>query len=110
MEIEQYRGILAHPVLSERLADIKSGQVHDGIQVVVRFKNSWGASVINHSGSYGVELAVIKFMSDAMDDFDLRYDTAVTGDVLGWLTPEGLQDALIKISALTPNGNLNIEE
>lgn len=66
-----------------------------GVQILVDFENGYQASVINNQHSYGVELAV-------MLDGDLCYDTPVTDDVLGWLTPESLADALTQIEALPP--------
>lgn len=68
-----------------------------GVQVLLGFTNGYGASVINKPGSYGVELAVL-------DSFDggLVYDTPVTDDVLGWLDPESLLQAVSDIAALPP--------
>lgn len=63
-----------------------------GQQVIVWFVNGYGASVINDGGR-GVELAVL-------DGDDITYDTPVTNDVLGWLTPETLEQSLREIAAL----------
>lgn len=74
-----------------------TGPMGDGIQYLFRFPNGYGASLINHSGSYGNELAVIEWMGA---NYDLVYDTPVTGDVLGWLTPAQIESTLDAIAAL----------
>ena len=64
-----------------------------GTQHIYTFENSrYGASVIQTKFSYGGkqgywELAVLH-------DDDLCYSTPVTGDVLGWLTEEEVQQTL----------------
>ena len=68
------------------------------VRIKVKYENGYGASIIRNSGSYGFphlwELAVTK-------DDELCYSTAVTDDVLGWLTPEGVATTLLKIKALS---------
>lgn len=59
-----------------------------GIQAIFRFENGYGASVINHSGSYGVELAVLRFTGEGTDDWELCYTTPITDDVIGWIQDE----------------------
>ena len=68
-----------------------------GYQNIYRFSNGYGASVIEFSGSYGLELGVIKFTGD---DWKLTYETPITDDVLGDLTLESLEQALDEIAAL----------
>lgn len=81
--------------------DCVSIQTHhghrNGIQVIIRFRNGYGASVINCDMSKGVELAVVKFFGPHEDDWDLCYDTPVTSDVIPYLTPESLAQALQEI-------------
>jgi len=77
-------------------------RIHDGIQGLVRFPNNYGASIIHHSGSYGVELAVIHYDSNNWDDWDIDYSTPITDDVMGWLDEETLGATLLAISTL-PN-------
>ena len=75
-----------------------------GLQWLFRFPNGYGASVVNTSFSYSGdstgELAVIKWDSSDDDDFRLVYDTPVTDDVLGWLTPSDVADILDQIRDL----------
>lgn len=72
-----------------------------GITAKWRFDNGYGASVILHRGSYGVELAVLRFHEDG--SWGLVYDTPVTDDVIGWIEGPGeLRDLLRQIRDL-PN-------
>lgn len=83
---------------------------HDlkGKQVLIRFPNSWGASIIKHKYSHGVELAVIRFVGPDIDDYELRYDTKVTSDVIGYLIPEELAATLSDINDLSDDGRYYI--
>ena len=74
----------------------------DRIQALVFFENGYGASVIRGEYSYGgrkglYELAVIKGIPD---EWDLCYDTGLTEDVEGYLTPEDVTSWLNRIEAL----------
>lgn len=82
--------------------------VHGGTQLVFRFPNGYGASVVCHDHSYGGsaglwELAVLKYYDDA-DGFNLDYTTAVADDVLGHLTDERVNGLLRSIAALRASG------
>ena len=77
--------------------------MRDGTQVVYKFENGYGASVVCHEFSYGgdeglKELAVIKFYEG--DKWHLCYETEITDDVLGHLTDEDVADLLVQIEAL----------
>ena len=77
--------------------------LNGGRQVLHKFENGFGASVVQHEFSYGgdeglFELGVIKFESE--DEWHLNYSTSVTDDVLGYLTEEDVQDLLTKIEQL----------
>lgn len=80
-------------------------EVHGGVQVLHRFENGYGASVVRHFFSYGSEdglweLAVIKFKPDSEHDFQLVYDTPITKDVIGGLTEEQVAEYLKQIELL----------
>jgi len=55
--------------------------------LIFRFPNNYGASLVNHSFSYGNELAVIRWDKDTPTQdsagFYLTYVTPVTNDVIG---------------------------
>lgn len=88
---------------------VKAGPMErrpDGQQMILKFPNGYGASIVRHHFSYGnelglFELAVIKWTGDKMgDDWDLCYTTPITDGVLGHLTPEDVVSYLLQIKAL----------
>jgi hypothetical protein len=63
------------------------------------FDNGYGASVVSHQFSYGgkdglFELAVLD------KNGKLTYDTPITSDVIGYLTPEKVTEILFQIQDL----------
>ena len=71
-------------------------------QLLFRFPNDFGASVIIGPYTYGgdqglYELGVIKWSGD---DWHLYYDTPITDDVIGYLTPKKVGKFLDDIMAL----------
>jgi hypothetical protein len=81
-----------------------------GTQVVHKFDNGFGASVVQHQFSYGgddglFELGVIKFRED--DKWDLCYETEVTDDVIGYLDEDDVQSLLTRIEELNTQGESN---
>ena len=79
----------------------------DGVpyQATYRFDNGFGASVIRGPRTYGgpeglFELGVIEWHGNV---WDLTYDTPITDDVLGWLTEDDVDNALLEISRLDNN-------
>lgn len=71
----------------------------DGYQLVYKFDNGYGASVVKHNFSYGgkkglYELAVLD------KDGGLCYDTPITEDVVGHLTMGEVENLLAEISYL----------
>jgi hypothetical protein len=60
------------------------------------FKNGYGVSVVSHTHSYGgkdglYELAVLD------SDGNITYDTPITSDVLGYLTPDEVTEEMLKL-------------
>ena len=77
--------------------------VFNGAQIIFKFDNGLGASVVRHDFSYGsdrglFEVGAIEFDGD--DNWDLTYETPGGGDVVGNLTPAEVQDLLIRIEGL----------
>jgi hypothetical protein len=67
-----------------------------GKKARMMFENGYGVSVVSHSFSYGgkdglYEMAVLD------SDGNLTYDTPITSDVLGYLTPEEVTEHMLKL-------------
>ena len=73
--------------------------INGGTQDIYRFDNGYGASVVNHSFSYGTELAVIQFHGKDIE-FSLVYSTPITDDVIGNLTDDEVEEVLQQIKDL----------
>ncbi len=82
-------------------------ELNAGTQRIFRFKNGYGASVVQHSFSYGLELAVIRFSGEANDQYTLIYSTPITDDVIGHNTENDIERLLTKIEALPPYQDCN---
>lgn len=65
-----------------------------GELVTLKFENGYGASVIHHDWSYGLELAVLG------SEGRLCYSTGITDDVIGHLNQETLSNILNDIQNL----------
>ena len=79
--------------------DFEKHEELGGVVGRITFNNGYGASVVRHMMSYGgkqglYELAVLD------KEGHLTYDTPVTSDVVGHLTPEEVTNYLIKIQEL----------
>ena len=61
------------------------------------YENGYGVSIISNEFSYGLELAVLR---GTKDDSEICYDTPITGDVCGHLTPESLVEIIKDVKAL----------
>lgn len=71
----------------------------NGVGGKIMFDNGYGASVVSHNYSYGgnsglYELAVLD------KDGKLTYDTPITNDVVGYLSPEQVTEFLFQIQDL----------
>ena len=79
---------------------------HGGKQYIFKFPNGFGASVIQHSFSYGGarglwELAVLDSAGR------LTYDTEITDDVIGYLSEDEVHETLNQIKKLLPETAVN---
>ena len=71
----------------------------NGYQLVYKFDNGYGASVVKHDMSYGgksglYEVAVLD------NEGELCYDTPITNDVIGHLNMSEVDKILVNISHL----------
>lgn len=104
------RGPVGKQIELQEMSDflVDRRRKNGGFQLLFRFENGYGASVIKAPYSYGGvedlwELAVI-YYSKATDSFDytLRYDTPITDDVIGWLDDPHVVEYLREIKNLPP--------
>jgi hypothetical protein len=70
-----------------------------GVVGRIIFENGFGASVVSHIMSYGGKLGLYELAVLDKNE-ELTYDTPVTNDVLGHLTPEEVTNYLIQIQDL----------
>lgn len=73
--------------------------IFDGVQLIYRYPNGYGASVVSFYGSYGGsqglwELAVLDH------EGNITYDTPITNDVEGYLTNDEVDELLERIERL----------
>lgn len=71
-------------------------------QAEIYFDNGYGCSVITGDNAYtrpgeDYELAVLR---GTIEDSMIDYDTPLTDDVLGYLTPEDVTNAMLEIQKL----------
>jgi hypothetical protein len=85
---------------------IDFNSINNGMQIVFRFNNNYGISVVSHSFSYGnddekFEIAIIKFNSKDDSDWNITYDTCITDDVLGYSSKEDITRTVIRTMGLS---------
>ena len=74
----------------------------------IRFTNGYGASVVQSRVSYGgdsglLEIAVLRYLGQEQDKFELCYDTPITHDVIGFLSQDDARSILDRIAQLPPD-------
>ena len=77
----------------------KKVKIHDGHGYIYEFDNGFGASVVQHSGSYGgdsglYEIAVLD------SNGEMSYTTPITDDVIGYADEVKLYETLDRIKSL----------
>ena len=75
----------------------------NGFQWVVEYPNGWGFDVVKHYGSYG-QAADLWELAVRDNHGELRYDTPITDDVIGWLSEEEIVAIAQQVAALPPEG------
>lgn len=83
------------------------GCAKEATQAVMFFENGYGVSLLfgfpfYSNGIDTYELAVIHRSGEG--SYDLRYDTGITDDVLGYITKEEVTEAMKKVQELKPIG------
>jgi hypothetical protein len=73
---------------------VSKSYTYNGYQLMFSFSNGYGASVIDHDYSKGLEIAVLD------SDNKIIYNTPITDDVLGYLSDDEASSTLEKISNL----------
>ena len=81
----------------------KEKSLNGGVQKQYKFDNGYGASVVQHNGSYGNEnglweLAVLSWVNE--HQYQLDYSTEISDDVIGYLTEEEVEELLVRIESL----------
>lgn len=66
-----------------------------GTSAIWRFPNGFGASVVNGHASFGVELLVVRYFGEGVDDWE-----PVDWDEKGWLTEDRLVEELRQVRDL----------
>lgn len=94
--------------------ELKSNKIDSwGIQYIAKFDNGYGASIVQHSFSYGNErglweLAVTMYSKpDEPEEYELCYTTPITDDVIGYLTEAEVNEILEEIKSLKPHKYVN---
>jgi len=84
------------------ITDVVVRSLHGGVQTIIFFENGYGASIVQHSGSYGHQdgLFEIAVLIGNKDEFDLCYTTEITNDVLGYLNNEDVAETIERIREL----------
>ena len=79
--------------------DIKFIEQLNGVRGRIMFDNGYGASVIRHNFSYGGKIGLYE-LAVLDKDGEPTYNTPITDDVMGYLTPEDVTEILIQIQDL----------
>jgi len=84
-----------------------------GVQLVFKFPNRYGASLIQGPFTYGgpeglFEVGIIRFVAE--DDFELDYDVLFEEGVVGYLAPEECLDLFDEIYNLPEQKLLAYED
>jgi hypothetical protein len=79
--------------------EIMTDEFMSGKKARIYFDNGYGASVVSHTMSYGGKLGLYELA--VLKDDELHYDNPIAnGDVVGYLRPEDVTDAMLVIQKL----------
>jgi hypothetical protein len=79
--------------------------LNNGIQKIYKFENGFGASVIKNIFSYGGNMGLWE-IAVLDSNHELTYETDITDNVIGYLTPYEVELVLDAIKSLDENGKL----
>jgi hypothetical protein len=66
----------------------------------VYFDNGYGVSVVRSQYSYGGKEGLYELAVVSEETGEITYDTPITDDVIGYLTPEGVTTLMLEIQQL----------
>lgn len=75
-------------------------ELRKGVVCRIAFDNGYGASVVSHTYSYGGKLGLYE-LAVLNKEGEITYETSVTDDVIGHLTPEEVTEYMGQIQKLT---------
>jgi len=78
---------------------IELDQYMKGAAARIMFENGYGVSVVCHSFSYGGDVGLYE-LAVLDTDGEITYDTDVTDNVIGHLTPEKVTETMAFIQVL----------
>ena len=80
----------------------ESKPVNGGIQYKAFFDNGYGVSIVKHPFSYGGELGLweLAVLKGDADNWTLCYDTPITGDVMGYLKEDEVNEIVKNVTEL----------
>ena len=80
----------------------ESKAVNGGIQYKAFFDNGYGVSIVKHSFSYGNELGLweLAVLKGDANNWTLCYDTPITGDVIGRLEEDEVNNIVNDVKEL----------
>jgi hypothetical protein len=85
----------------KRFEDLVFSELPDGFGVQSRivFENGYGASVVKGPYTYGGKIGLYE-LAVLDSDGEITYATSITSDVVGYLRPEDVTDAMQRIQKL----------
>ena len=85
----------------KRFEDLVFSELPDGFGVQSRivFENGYGASVVKGPYTYGGKMGLYE-LAVLDSDGEITYATSITSDVVGYLRPEDVTDAMQRIQKL----------
>jgi hypothetical protein len=83
--------------------EYKAQDINGGKQLIAKYPNGYGASIVQHHFSYGGKEGLFELA--VFHPNRLCYATPITSDVIGWLTAEDVVKILHDINNLPPNDN-----